>query len=66
MIKAIIFDLGGKIVLEKTGVKGNEAVFIDDRPENLPPAQDFGMQTLLFEDPKKLKDDIYKLLGEHQ
>jgi len=53
-----------QIVLEKTGVKGNEAVFIDDRPENLPPAQDFGMQTLLFEDPEKLRNNIYELLGK--
>ncbi len=51
-----------QIVLEKTGVKGNEAVFIDDRPENLPPAKELGMQTILFIDPAGLKQKIHRLL----
>lgn len=55
-----------QIALEITGVKGEEVIFIDDRPENLPPAQELGLQTLLFINLEKLKGDIYKLLGKQQ
>lgn len=53
-----------EIVLSKTGVKGEEVIFIDDRPENLPPAQALGMRTLLFESPEKLRIDIDKLINK--
>lgn len=47
-----------KLVLEKAHVKPNEAVFIDDKPSLLVPAQEMGMLTFAFETPEKLREDL--------
>ncbi|HUQ84802.1 MAG TPA: HAD family phosphatase [Candidatus Limnocylindrales bacterium] len=46
------------MTLEKTGVKPEEAVFIDDKAELLEPASQLGMTTFLFESPEKLRSDL--------
>lgn len=51
-----------EMALGKTGVKAEETIFIDDREENLPPAQKLGMATVLFTDAGKLKSELSKLL----
>ena len=49
-----------KITLSKINTKPEEAVFIDDKPEMLAPAQETGMLTFLFESPEKLQEDLIK------
>ncbi|HET9946694.1 MAG TPA: HAD family phosphatase, partial [Patescibacteria group bacterium] len=41
-----------KMILEKAGVNADEAVFVDDKEECLPPAKEIGMTAILFENPK--------------
>lgn len=50
-----------KIALEKTGLPEEEVLFIDDKANNLIPAKELGMQTLLFETPEKLQKDLQML-----
>lgn len=50
-----------KAALEKIGVPPEEIVFIDDKEENLPPAEELGMNVLLFTDPHQLREDLIKL-----
>lgn len=47
-----------KIALQKTGCEPKEVLFIDDKENNLAPAQDLGMQTLLFVSSEKLEEDL--------
>lgn len=49
------------MILQKAGVRPEEAVFIDDKPECLVPAVRLGMTTILFESPEKLRDTLAKL-----
>jgi HAD superfamily hydrolase (TIGR01509 family) len=48
-------------ILEKLKAKPEECVFIDDNPENLPPAEALGMKTILFKDPKQLRASLSAL-----
>lgn len=47
--------------LKKAQVKPEEAVFIDDKPTNLVPAQELGLTAILFESPEQLKKELRKL-----
>jgi putative hydrolase of the HAD superfamily len=47
-----------KIAIEKAGVKAQDILFIDDREKNIRNAEKLGMQTLLFVNPEKLKEDL--------
>jgi FMN phosphatase YigB (HAD superfamily) len=38
-------------------------LFIDDRERNLVPARDLGINTILFENAAKLRDDLSGILG---
>jgi epoxide hydrolase-like predicted phosphatase len=49
------------IALKKTGFSADEVLFIDDKENNLTPAKELGMQTLLFETPEKLEKDLQSL-----
>lgn len=44
--------------LEKLGVRADEALFIDDREENVEGARRVGMRALLFRDVATLRDDL--------
>lgn len=50
-----------KIALDKTGLLANEVLYIDDKENNLTPAKDLGMVTLLFESPEKLRGKLQNL-----
>jgi putative hydrolase of the HAD superfamily len=50
-----------KILIErlmKLGVKPEEAVFVDDRKENLTPVENLGIKTILFEDSEQMIRDL--------
>ncbi|OGH12969.1 MAG: hypothetical protein A2776_02970 [Candidatus Levybacteria bacterium RIFCSPHIGHO2_01_FULL_40_10] len=49
-----------KLTLEKANAKPEEAVFIDDKPAFLIPAEEMGMLTFAFETPEKLKEELTK------
>ena len=44
--------------LKETNSMPNECLFIDDLEHNLVPAKELGIQTILFEDCEKLKDEL--------
>lgn len=50
-----------KEIVEKLGVDANECIYIDDLEQNLPPAQELGMTTILFRDLEQLKRDLSTL-----
>ncbi len=47
--------------LEGLGVAPEEALFLDDRPENVLGAQAVGLQAVIFRDPQKLETDLERL-----
>lgn len=47
-----------KIALKKTGIPAENVLFVDDKANNLIPAKELGMKTLLFETPEKLEKDL--------
>ena len=47
--------------LRRFGLQPDECVFVDDKEENLAPAAEMGMRTVLFKSAKRLKDDLRKL-----
>ena len=50
-----------EILIEKLaerGVKASETIFVDDREENLVPARELGMKTILFEDSEQMIRDL--------
>lgn len=49
------------MILEKAGIRAEEAVFIDDKPECLVPAAELGMATILFESPQQLRQTLSNL-----
>jgi epoxide hydrolase-like predicted phosphatase len=51
-----------RIVLDRLGVPPDQAVFIDDFPENLPPAQELGLATILFTDREEVLRQLEALL----
>jgi putative hydrolase of the HAD superfamily len=48
-------------VLGMTQAEPAKTVFIDDRPQNLAPAQSLGMKTILFRDADSLRKDLVSL-----
>jgi putative hydrolase of the HAD superfamily len=51
-----------EIAIEKLGIKPQEAVFVDDFPENIEAANDFGMHGVLFENNEQVISDVNRLL----
>jgi putative hydrolase of the HAD superfamily len=51
-----------EITADKLGVRLDECIFTDDRPNYIEGAQHVGMQTILFENFEKFKSDLEKLL----
>jgi len=47
-----------EIALKRLGVQPYEALFIDDKEENVRGAQNVGLHTLLFANPKKMEDEL--------
>lgn len=50
-----------QIALEKMQLDPSEVIFIDDKEENLPPAEELGMNVLLFSNAHQLREDLIKL-----
>jgi len=50
------------IILERMKTAPDECLFIDNAPKNLIPAEDLGMQTLLFISPEQFLEEIKILL----
>lgn len=53
-----------QMLIKKTGVNPDEMIFIDDNPKNLIPAQAIGTKTFLFENPKKLREELADYLRD--
>ena len=51
-----------KHTVEKLGVKPEECVFIDDKKENLTPAKELGMHTILFQSVTQVRRELEKIL----
>lgn len=51
------------LALEKLDVKPEEAVFIDDMPQNVESARDIGMQAVRFTSPEQVKDALTDMLS---
>ncbi len=50
-----------KLALQKTDVKPENCVYIDDLEENLPPARSLGMKTILYKDTDQLLKELSAL-----
>lgn len=50
-----------ELALEKASNPAEECLFIDDKHHYLKPAEEFGIKTILFENPKKLREDLKKI-----
>lgn len=53
-----------RIALEKTGSQPNEAVFVDDAPENVAAAQAAGMHAIRFTTPQEAIQQLQDLLAK--
>lgn len=51
------------LTAKKLGLKPNECVFIDDRRENLLPAKQLGMKTILARNPKQVTKAVSKIVN---
>ena len=51
-----------EIALRKLEVKPREAIFIDDKEENIVPAKGMGINTILFKSFKQFKEELFSLL----
>jgi epoxide hydrolase-like predicted phosphatase len=51
-----------QLALEQAGVSAEEAVFVDDFPENIVACQKAGMTGILFNDPEKSLDRLHRVL----
>ncbi len=52
-----------QITLDRLNVKPEECLYVDDLEENLVPARELGMKTLLAKNPKQVVADVYHLLN---
>lgn len=52
-----------RLVLDRMGLPGEVCVFVDDHPVNLPPAEAFGITTVLADGQPETVDRIASLLG---
>ena len=51
-----------EIALNRLNVKPQEAVFIDDKEENVSSAKDMGINTILFKDSQQFRKELFSLL----
>jgi epoxide hydrolase-like predicted phosphatase len=51
-----------EIAIAKLGIKPREAIFVDDFPENIEAANDYGMHGVLFENNDQVISDVNRLL----
>lgn len=51
-----------QLALEQASVSADEAVFVDDMPENVAACQKVGMTGILFDDPGKSSDRLHRVL----
>jgi putative hydrolase of the HAD superfamily len=51
-----------ELVLKDQDVKGAECVYVDDLEENLIPAGELGMKTILANNPKQVVDTIKRIM----
>lgn len=51
-----------EITLKRLGVKPKEAVFIDDKEENVNSAKNIGINTILFKDLEQFKKELFSFL----
>ena len=49
------------LALKRLNVKAEQAIFVDDNKENLPPAQNLGMKTIHFKNNKKFFAELKRL-----
>jgi 2-haloacid dehalogenase len=47
-----------QLLLDRFGIKKEEALFIDDNLRNVQAAEEFGIQTIRFETPRQLKETL--------
>ena len=47
---------------KRLGLKPEECIFIDDKEENLPPAQSIGIKTVLFKNPQQAIKDVLEII----
>jgi putative hydrolase of the HAD superfamily len=47
-----------EITLNRLGVQPNEAIFIDDKEENIKGGREIGINTILFKSPEELKKEL--------
>jgi epoxide hydrolase-like predicted phosphatase len=52
-----------ELTLEKLGVQAEEAVFIDDKQENISGAEKVGIKTILFKNVQQFKEDLSCLIS---
>ena len=52
-----------EFVLRDLDAQPSEVIFIDDKIENLKPAKQLGMDTILYKNPTQLKRDLDTLLN---
>lgn len=53
-----------KIAIQRTGVKADEILFIDDQEKCRPPAEKLGMHFLLAESPQQIVDDTLAIISD--
>ena len=57
-------DRGQRLAaVEIAQAKPETTLFIDDRPRNLVPARDLGINTILFESASQLRSELEQVLG---
>ena len=49
-----------RIAIETCGVRPDEVVFVDDTPENVEGAKNFGMDSILFESADQLRKEFVR------
>ena len=53
-----------RYTLEKLGVSAEEAVFVDDKEENIAAARRLGLKTVLARSPEQVVREVSQILGE--
>jgi putative hydrolase of the HAD superfamily len=51
---------------KRLGVKPKECIFIDDKEENLPPAQSIGIKTVLFKNSQQTIKDVLNIINQEK
>jgi putative hydrolase of the HAD superfamily len=50
-----------KLLMDRYGLKAEECVFIDDRPENIEAAKALGMEGIVFESYEQASEELEKI-----